>query len=114
FSPVTPDTLHRDTDLPYGMTAVVFRFPGSDNADFAAAQILSDVLSSQRGKLYELVPQGKALFSEFAYETLQKSGLGYAIAGFPAGEDSTNLLNSVKEILRAEITNGFSAELVEA
>jgi hypothetical protein len=60
---------------------------------------LSDVLSSQRGKLYGLVPQGKALFAEFDYETLQKSGLGYAIAGFPAGADSTNLLNSVKEIL---------------
>jgi zinc protease len=72
------------------------------------------VLSSQRGKLYELVPQGKALFAEFAYETLPKSGLGYAIAGFPAGADSTNLLAQVRSILIAEITNGVSAELVEA
>ena len=114
FSPVKPDTLKLDTDLPYGMTAVVFRFPGAENPDFAAAQILSDVLSSQRGKLYELVPQGNALFAEFEYETLQKSGLGYAIAGFPAGADSTNLLNQVKEILAAEITNGVTADLVEA
>jgi zinc protease len=114
FSTVTPAIMHRDTDLPYGMSAVVFRFPGADSPDFAAAQILSDVLSSQRGKLYGLVPDGKALFAEFSYETLQKSGLGYAIAGFPAGADSTNLLNQVTEILRAEITNGFSAELVEA
>jgi len=114
FGTVTPDTLKLDTDLPYGLTAITFRFPGADNPDFAAAQILSDVLSSQRGKLYGLVPDGKALFAEFEYETLQKSGLGYAIAGFPAGGDSTNLLNSVKEILLAEITNGVSAELVEA
>ena len=114
FSPVKSDTLKLDTDLPYGMAAVVFRFPGAENPDFAAAQILSDVLSSQRGKLYELVPQGKALFAEFEYETLQKSGLGYAIAGFPAGADSTNLLNQVKEILAAEITNGVTADLVEA
>jgi zinc protease len=114
FSPVTPTMMHRDTDLPYGLTAVVFRFPGSDNPDFAAAQILSDVLSSQRGKLYGLVPEGRALFAEFAYETLQKSGLGYAIAGFPTGADSTNLLDKVKQILRAEITNGFSPELIEA
>src|ERR1017187_9793341 len=114
FSPVKPDTLKLDTDLPYGLTAVVFRFPGAENSDFAAAQILSDVLSSQRGKLYELVPQGNALFAEFEYETLQKSGLGYAIAGFPAGADSTNLLNQVKEILAAEITNGVTADLVEA
>src|ERR1035441_10151302 len=114
FSPVKPDTLKLDTDLPYGMTAELGRFPGAENPDFAAAQILSDVLSSQRGKLYELVPQGNALFAEFEYETLQKSGLGYAIAGFPAGADSTNLLNQVKEILAAEITNGVTADLVEA
>jgi zinc protease len=114
FGTVTPDTLKLDTDLPYGMTAAVFRFPGADNPDFAAAQILSDVLSSQRGKLYGLVPDGKALFATFEYETLQKSGLGYAIAGFPAGADSTNLLNGVKDILLAEITNGVSADLVEA
>jgi zinc protease len=75
---------------------------------------LSDVLSSQRGKLYNLVPQGKALSAEFDYETLQKSGLGYAIAEFPADGDSTNLLNNVKEILLAEITNGFRTDLIEA
>ncbi len=114
FSPVKPDTLKLDTDLPYGMTAVVFRFPGAENPDFAAAQILSDVLSSQRGKLYGLVPDGKALFAQFEYETLQKSGLGYALAGFPAGGDSTNLLKQIKDILVAEITNGITADLVEA
>jgi zinc protease len=114
FEPVTPDTLKLDTDLPYGMTALTFRFPGADNPDFAAAQILSDVLSSQRGKLYGLVPDGKALFAQFEYQTLQKSGLGFAITGFPAGGGSTNLLNQVKNILLAEITNGVSADLVEA
>jgi zinc protease len=114
FGIVKPDTLKLDTDLPYGLIAITFRFPGADSPDFAAAQILSDVLSSQRGKLYDLVPQGKALSAEFDYETLQKSGLGYAFAGFPAGGDSTNLLNNVKEILLAEITNGVSADLVEA
>ncbi len=114
FGTVKPDTLKLDTDLPYGLTAITFRFPGADSPDFAAAQILSDVLSSQRGKLYGLVPQGRALFAEFSYDTLPKAGLGYAIAGFPAGGDSTNLLNTVKDILLAEITNGVSADLVEA
>ena len=114
FQPVQPEMQKLDTDLPYGLTAVTFRFPGADSPDFAAAQILSDVLSSQRGKLYGLVPDGKALFAEFAYDTLQKSGLGYAIAGFPAGGDSTNLLEQVKTILSAEIKNGVMADLVEA
>jgi len=114
FQPVKPDLMKLDTDLPYGLTAITFRFPGADSPDFAAAQILSDVLSSQRGKLYGLVPQGKALFAEFDYETLQKSGLGYAIAGFPDGGNSTNLLDEVKQMLTAEITSGFNPDLVEA
>jgi zinc protease len=114
FQAVKADTIKLDTDSPYGMTAITFRFPGSDNPDFAAAQILSDVLSSQRGKLYDLVPQGRALFAEFAYDTMPKAGLGYAIAGFPAGADSTNLLEQVRNILVAEITNGVTADLVEA
>jgi zinc protease len=114
FSSVKSDTLKLDTDLPYGLSAITFRFPGTDSPDFAAAQILSDVLSSQRGALYGLVPQGNALFAQFSYETLPKAAIGYAIAGFPAGGDATNLLNQVKEILLAEITNGVSADLVEA
>ncbi len=114
FSPVQPASLKLDTDLPYGLTALTFRFPGTESPDFAAVQILSDVLSSQRGDLYGLVPQGQALFAEFAYNPLPKAGLGYAVAGFPAGSDATNLLNQVKGILLAAITNGVSADLVEA
>ncbi len=106
--------MRQDTDLPYGLVAITFRLPGSDSPDYAAAQILSDVLSSQRGKLYGLVPEGKALFASFDYDDLPKAGLGYAVAGFPAGGDSTNLLQQVRDILAAEVTNGVMADLVEA
>ena len=109
-----PETLQLDTDLPYGLVAITFRLPGSDSPDYAAAQILSDVLSSQRGQLYGLVPEGKALFAAFEYDSLPKAGLGYAIAGFPAGGDATNLLGQVRDILAAEVTNGVMADLVEA
>ncbi|MGH7992903.1 MAG: M16 family metallopeptidase, partial [Limisphaerales bacterium] len=114
FEPVQPEVMRQDTDLPYGLVAITFRLPGSDSPDYAAAQILSDVLSSQRGKLYGLVPEGKALFASFDYDDLPKAGLGYAVAGFPAGGDSTNLLQQVRDILAAEVTNGVMADLVEA
>jgi zinc protease len=114
FQAAKPETMKLDTDLPYGLTAITFRFPGADNPDFAAAQILSDVLGSQRGQLYGLVPQGKALFAEFDYDTLPKAGLGYAIAGFPAGADSPSLLEQVRNTLVAEITNGVNPDVVEA
>jgi zinc protease len=114
FQPVKSETQQQDTDLPYGLAAMVFRFPGSDSPDYAAANILSDVLSSQRGNLYALVPQGKALFSSFSYDSLRQAGLGYAVAGFPAGADATNLVEQVRNILAAEVTNGVMADLVEA
>ena len=114
FQAVKAETQQLDTDLPYGLAAIVFRFPGSDSPDYAAANILSDVLSSARGKLYGLVPDGKALFASFSYDSLRKAGLGFAAAGFPAGGDATNLVNQVRAILAAEITNGVMADLVEA
>jgi zinc protease len=114
FQPVTPQKLSVETDLPYGMAAVTFRFPGFDSPDFAAAQVLADVLSSRRGEIYGLVPEGKALMASFSYETLPKSGLGYAIAGYPAGANGEDLLAQLRAILLADTTNGFSPDLVEA
>ena len=83
FTEVKPDTLRMPTDLPYGLAVITYRFPGSDSPDYAAAQVLSDVLSNQRGKLYSLVPEGKALYAGFQYYSLPKSGIGFAIAAFP-------------------------------
>jgi len=114
FAPVKAQTLKLESDLPYGMAAITFRFPGSDSADYAAAQVLADVLSSQRGQLYGLVPEGKALAASFSYESLPKAGLGYAIAEFPAGADAGALVDQMRAILAAEATNGLPADLVEA
>jgi zinc protease len=114
FTPVEAQTLKIDSDLPYGMAAITFRFPGSDSPDYAAAQVLADVLSSQRGRLYGLVPTGKALGAAFSYESLPKAGLGYAVAEFPAGADADALVDQMRVILTAEATNGLPADLVEA
>ena len=38
--PVKKETLHLTTDLPYGLAVEAFRLPGSNNADYAAAQVL--------------------------------------------------------------------------
>lgn len=114
FRPVKPETLKLDTDSPYGTVVYAFRFPGSDSPDYAAANILSDVLSSERADLYGLVPAGKALFAAFAYDPLPKAGIGYAEAGFPAGADPQELLKQVRQIVETTLTNGVDADLVAA
>jgi zinc protease len=114
FEPVKPQKLSVETDLPYGMVAITFRFPGFDSPDYATAQVLADVLSSRRGEIYGLEPEGKALFASFSYDTLPRSGLGYAIAGFPAGANAGDLLQQLQTILATETTNGVPEDLVEA
>ncbi len=114
FSDVKSDTLRMPTDLPYGLAVITYRFPGSDSPDYAAAQVLSDVLSNQRGKLYSLVPEGKALYAGFQYYSLPKSGIGFALAVFPKGYDSDALVKDVNDILAQELKNGVSPDLVEA
>lgn len=114
LEPVKAETLHLSTDLPYGLAVQAFRWPGSRSPDFAAAEVLSDVLSSQRGSLYDLVPQGKALSAGFAFNDLPQASLAYALGAFPEGGDGTMLLNQIRGILADIAKNGVPADLVTA
>ncbi len=102
------------TDLPYGLAVTSFRMPGSESPDYAAAEVLADVLGSQRGDLYALVPAGKALSAGFSLDGLPKASLGYAIAAFPQGGDGARLQQRVRNVLAAYLKDGFPAGLVEA
>ncbi len=102
------------TDLPYGLAVVSFRMPGSNSPDYAATQLLADTLSSQRGSLYELVPQGKALYAGFQLSSLPEASLGYALAVYPKGGDGDAMVSEVKKILADDAKNGLPSDLVEA
>ncbi len=112
---VETDTLKSPTDLPYGLVFETFRMPGTESPDYYSAQILSDVLSSQRGELYSLlVPTGKALYAGFQYSALPKSGLGFAFAVYPKGSDAKTLIKEMNKIISNQVKKGFSQDLVEA
>ncbi len=114
LKPVQAAHIALDTDAPYGTAVVAFRLPGYDSPDFAAGQILADVLDSQRSELAALVPQGKALFTGVGGDALPKAGYAYAVAGFPPGGDGNALVAQVKEIIDQYAKNGVPADLVEA
>ena len=114
LEPVKPETLHLTTDLPYGLAVAAFRWPGSKSPDFAAAQVLADVLSSQRGSLYDLVPRGQALSASFSFDSFPEASLAYAQAAFPAGGNGAVLLHQIQEILEDIAKNGVPADLVNA
>ncbi len=114
IQPVQPQTLALETNFPMGVVALAYPMPGVKAHDFAAADILSDVLGSERGPLYGLVPAGKALLAQFSFQAKPDAGFGLAIAAFPTGTDSAPLLAETRRIFADAARKGVPAELVEA
>jgi zinc protease len=114
FAEVQPETIRMNTDLPYGVAVVAFRTPGDDSPDYAALQVMSDVLSSQRSSLYALGAEGKALETGFSFNALPRAGIAYALAAYPAGGGGARQLQQLHAVLADDLKNGFPPELVEA
>ena len=115
LQPVKSETFTLPSDLPYQLVFVAFRMPGTDSPDFAAAQILADVLASHRAKLYDLVVQGKALAVDFSLgESYRKASVGFAVAALPADADAAPVVASIQSILADAVTNGLPPDLFAA
>jgi zinc protease len=114
LKPVEAKSLELNSDLPYGMQVIALRMPGLDSPDYPACEVLADVLSSQRGALYQLVPEGKALFTDFDFDPLAKAGMGYATAGFPSGGNAKALEQQVRAVLAKIARDGVPPDLVAA
>src|ERR1700739_1767630 len=115
LSPVKSESFTLDSNLPYLLAFIAYRMPGTDNPDFAATHILSDVLASQRGNLYELVPQGKALETEFGLaEAYPKASMAFSVAVLPAAADAAPVIQEMRKIIADYAAKGVPADLVEA
>jgi zinc protease len=114
LEPMRSESFTVNTDQPTGTLMIAVRLPGLDSPDFPALEVLSDVLSNHRFALYGLVPQGKALDTDFELDPLPKAGLAYAVAAFPAGADSKALDQSMRAILTRVAREGVPADLVAA
>ena len=115
LKPVKPESFTLDSNLPYVLGFVAYRLPGTDSPDYAAAEVLSDVLSSQRGDLYAMVPAGKALAAEFGVaETYPKASVGYGMVALPADADPSAAINEMRQILANYAAKGVPEDLVEA
>ena len=115
LKPVKPETFTLPSDYPYILTTVAFRMPGTDSPDYAASRILADVLASQRGAIYGLVPAGKALDAGFQLaETYRKAGVGLAYAILPTTAKPLDIDTTIRKMLADDVAKGLSADLVEA
>jgi zinc protease len=115
LQPVKHETFTLESNLPYTLAFIAYRMPGTDSPDYAATRVLGDVLSSQRGDLYALVPAGKALEAQFELaETYPKASVGFAVGVLPAATDPSAVVASMTAIVSAYARNGLPAELVDA
>ncbi len=114
FKPMQAKTIKLPTDLPVGVTALAWRFPGLKDKDYATVQVLSDVMASKRGKLFEMGLNGQALFGQFAGNFMPRAGIAFAIAGFPRGGDSAKVLKRLEAIITEAAAKGVPADLVTA
>jgi zinc protease len=115
LQPVKPETFTLDSNLPYVLAFISYRLPGTDSPDYAAAQVLADVLGSQRADLYGMVPAGKALAAEFGMaENYPKASIGFGVLALPADADSTSAVAEMRAILNKYAQNGVPEDLVIA
>jgi zinc protease len=102
------------TDNANGGTVLALRMPGLDSPDFPALEVLSDVLNSERGDLFALVPAGKALATGFSLDPLPKVGMAYASISYPADADAKAAGTELRTTLQKILRDGVPAELVDA
>jgi zinc protease len=114
FQPLKSESFKISTDRSRELAAIAFRMPGYGSNDYAASEVLADVLSSQRGSLFELVVDGKALDVDFSLLTLPEVGLAYVAASFAKGGDAESLIKEIRRILAKDVQKGFPLELVNA
>ncbi|HEY3999576.1 MAG TPA: pitrilysin family protein [Candidatus Xenobia bacterium] len=112
--PLTAQTLEDQSDKSYLQAFIAYRFPGYQNSDYAAGEILADVLQSQRGKLQTLVADGKALAADFEVTSFAEAGLAVASLNVPAGTSKDEALTTLQKAIEAYRTEGVPADLVDA
>lgn len=113
LQPLAPEAFSSTTDQPYGIVSFTFRAPGYRSPDYAASQILSQVLNSPRGAISDLAYEGKALDSGFFQQTFPDTGYATAWAAFPQGGDPAPLVDGLKAAVQQAKT-GITRDLVEA
>ncbi|MGA8261790.1 MAG: pitrilysin family protein, partial [Arenicellales bacterium] len=114
LQPVKSQSFTLKSDRPYAQHVIALRMPGLDSPDYAAVDVLADVIDSKRGALYQLVPEGKAFDTSFSYEPLPEAGMAFADVKVPEGTDIAALDKRVRSILSQIAEHGVPADLVAA
>jgi len=114
LAPLRGALYHDSSDQAFTAVLLGYRFPGYQNPDYAAGQILSDVLSSQRSEFGGLAFTGKALGTVFVVQPYPKAAVAIAAAAVPVTTPPQTIDGELRSIIDGYRKNGVPPDLVEA
>lgn len=114
LGPLKAATYHDTSDQPFTVAALGYRFPGYDSPDYAAGQILGDVLSSERSTFGGLPFTGKALATQFVVQEYPKVGIALAAGVVPVTTRPETIDREMRAILEQYRSAGVPPDLVAA
>jgi zinc protease len=109
-----PSTIARTTPDATGSVQFMYRMPGMKSRDYAASEVLMDVLGNARSNLSELAAKGKVLSADAGVQPFSNGGIGIIEVGFPKGGDSAQAQKHLDEVIAELLKNGVPADLVDA
>ncbi len=114
LAPVHAETIARSTPAGTGSVEFLYRMPGEATRDYAAAQVLMDVLNNARSSLSDLAVQGKVLSSYGYIQPFSHGGIAEIAVEFPKGGNAKQAQADLEGVINGVVTSGVSADLVDA
>ncbi len=112
--PIHANTYTETSDQPFTAVLLGYRLPGFASKDFAAANVLSDVLNSERSSLTAIARSGKALFTGFQLQPFAKTSIGIGFIGVPVTTKPQDAQALADGVIAAYRRDGVPQDLVEA
>ena len=114
LGPLEPARIELTSDFSVPIVLAAYRFPGFRSPDYAASEVLSEALASQRGALAGLVVSGQALGAGFIPgNTLPEAGSAI-VYGATQGSNSSATLHLIESVINTYVKSGVPQDLVDA
>ena len=114
FKPIVAKVYRDTSDQPFTLVIRGYRLPGYASKDYAAAQILSDVLSNTRSKFGDLAAAGKVFQAGFQMQQFSQASIGILYAAVPVAQKPEVADATISNIIADYQKTGVPADLVAA
>ncbi|MGH2642825.1 MAG: insulinase family protein, partial [Chitinophagaceae bacterium] len=109
-----PQTITKTTPSGSGSVLFLYRMPGQQSKDYAAEQILMDVLNNARSTLSALAVEGKVLGSGAGSQDFSHGGIGQISVNVAKGANVDSAKEELNKVIENVLKNGVPVGLVEA